>query len=130
MKNSGRNLNFLTRWKIQLESQDRKMHTVALIEMVEMFNNLSEENFDEISILLINSDICHFLSETMSYRDKTSISLINKIICHLSETEAFFKTDFFRVVKGYSRVLNSFPDTLCEHYQQDIFKCIGIVFKR
>lgn len=130
-----RAVNFLTRWKIQLDSTDSKMRLVALFEIVEMFESLTEEAADSVYSLLINSDICHFLSEIMSYREKSAMCLINKIICHLSETDEFFKIDFYRILKGYTRVMKSLPPTRSsstevDKYHKDIFTCVSIFVKR
>lgn len=127
-------INYITRWKTQLESEHKKLHLIALVEIVEMLNNLRAENAKTVYTLIIDSDICHFIAETMSYREANALSLINKIVCHLSEIEDFFKNDFFRFIKGFLRIINFFPVT--NHspsevkYHQDIFNCINIVVKR
>lgn len=123
-------INYLTRWKIQLDSSVKKMQIVALLEIVEMLNHLKDEQKDAVYTLLINSDICHFLSENMSYRCKSSMALINKIVCHLSEVDEFFKNDFVRIFKGYLRVINSFPSDVDEKYHRDILTCVNIFVKR
>lgn len=127
-------VNYLTRWKIQLDSSDKKMRLVALLEIVEMFKTITEEVSDSVYTLLINSDICYFLSENMSYREKSAMCLINKIICHLSESDDFFKNDFYRILKGYIRVVKSFPANINspsdEKYHKDIFLCVSIFVRR
>lgn len=123
-------VNYLTRWKIQLDSSDRKMYTIALLEIVEMLNHLNEEQKDGVNSLIVNSDICHFLSEKMSCEDKNAMVLTNKIVCHLSEVEGFFKNDFVRILKGYLRVINSLPTNVEEKYRRDIFNCVSIFVKR
>ena len=126
-----RQINFLTRWKIQLNSTDSKLRVIALTEIVEMLNNLPEEMQFEISKLFINSDICHFLSEIVTYRNVMLMSLTNKLVCYLSENEEFFKRDFFKILKGYLRVIAMFPDFSSDlKHQTDIFTCINIIFKR
>lgn len=126
-------LDFLTRWKLQLDSNNRKMHEVALVEIVEMINKMKGEDSEKFLLLLINSDICNFLSENMSYRDQRSMLLLNKIISRLSETDRFFKNDFYRILKGFFRVLNSFPATSSretETYHKIIFTSITNLVKR
>jgi uncharacterized protein (UPF0216 family) len=125
-------INFITRWKIQLDSRDSMIRTVALSEISDMLNSLSEEKKDEIYILLINSDICHFISETISYRDKTAMRFINKIVGHLSESDDFFKNDFFKIFKSYLRVVNTFPEKADdnEKYQKDVFECMNFILTR
>jgi hypothetical protein len=126
-------IDFLTRWKIQLEARDHQMNLVALVEIVDFINNLYEENRDEIFILLINSDICHFLQNLMSYPRDKALKLINKIVCSFSETDEFFKSEFFKIMKGYTKVLNSFPKIWYdEHreFQKNVLVCIGIIIKR
>lgn len=128
-------VNFLVQWKNQLNSKDKKAHLVALMELVELFNSVDEEIIDSVLIQLINSDIFYFLSEIMTYHDKCAMCLINKIVCHLSEVEEFFKNDFFRILKGYTRVLHSFPSKQSksikiEKYHQDILTCMGLFVKR
>ena len=117
-----------------MASKDRKLHAVGLLEIVEMFNNVKSETAMSAYVALINSDIVHFLQENINYREKTSTILIIKIVCHLSETTDFFKNDFFRMLKGFSRVINSFPISACnkehEKYHQDIFTCLSILVKR
>lgn len=128
-------MNFLTRWKIQLDSYDKRMNMVALLEMVEMFNKISEEDRDALYLFLINSDICHFLSRIMSYHERHTMLLLNKIISHFSETDEFFKNDFYRILKGYIRVLNSFPPAVTskperQTYHHNIFTCVTTLVKR
>lgn len=127
-----RQINFLTRWKIQLNSTDSKLRVIALTEIVEMLNNLPEELKYEISKLFIDSDICHFLSEIVTYRNVTLMSLTNKLVCYLSENEEFYRRDFFKILKGYLRVVAMFPAVPgdSEKHQIDIFTCINIIFKR
>jgi hypothetical protein len=125
-------INFLTRWKIQLTSSDRKLRLVALTEVVEFLNRVDEEKIYEISVILINNELSHFLSEAMSYSNKGLMSLINKIVCQLSETQEFFTRDFFKVFRGYLRVVAMFP-SVCDDsskHQQDIFSCMNIFLKR
>lgn len=100
-----------------------------------MLNALDEEGLDSACILLINSDICHFLSEILSYHEKKAVKLISKIVCQLSETDEFFRTDFYRVLKGYLRVINSMPTSSSkendtEIYHKDIFSCVGIIVRK
>lgn len=123
-------VNYLTRWKIQLDSRDKKMYKVALLEIVAMLNNLNEEQKDGVYSLIIKSDICHFLSEKMSYGDRNATMLTNKIICHLSEVETFFKSDFVRILRGYLRVIKSLLENADEKYHRDIFTCVSIFMKR
>lgn len=125
-------INFLTRWKIQLNSTDIKLRKVALTEIVEMFNKINEESQHDVYILLIHADICHFLSEVVTYRDRNLMSLANKVVCHLSETQEFFKRDFFKIFRGYLRVITSFPMVSdgSKKHQSDIFTCVNIFFKR
>lgn len=132
-KNDGKTdgkVNYLTRWKIQLDSSERKMYMVALLEIVAMINNLNEEQKDRVYSLIIKSDICHFLSEKMSYEDMNAMILTNKIVCHLSEVGKFFKNDFIRILKGYLRVINSLPANTDVKYRRDIFTCVSIFVKR
>ena len=126
-------VNFLTRWKIQLDSSDKQMHIVALLEIVEMLNQISEEDSDSLYLLLINSDLSHFLSLIMSYWDRHAMDLLNKIISHLSEADEFFKNDFHRILKGYIRVINSFPPSSTNEtklYNQNILACVINIVKR
>lgn len=93
-------INYLSRWKLKLDSEDPKTRLVALHEIVEMLDNLEPSRAKCVYKMLINSDICHFIAESMSYERKESTNLGNKIICHLSEIDEFFKNDFFRVLRG------------------------------
>lgn len=126
------NINLLTRWKIQLNSGNSKIRIVALTEIVDMINSLSEDKLEDVYILFINSDICQFISQVISYWERTALSLINKIVCHLSEIEEFFKNDFYRILKGYSRIIPSLPSTFGDNKKQqmDVFTCINILVKR
>jgi hypothetical protein len=119
-------VNFLTRWKIQLDTNDPDIRNVALSEIIEMLNSVPEEQQEEIYLLLINSDISHFISEITTYRDRKAMGFINKIVSHLSETEDFFKNDFYKMFKAYLRVVNSFPATAGDNqkHQRDIFICM------
>lgn len=91
---------YISKWKAQMQSKETKTHVIAMLEIVEMFSKLTNETASSINIVLINSDICYFLAECMSYNRKTTLSLINKIVCHLSEAAIFFKNDIFRILRG------------------------------
>lgn len=127
-------LDFLTRWRFQLTSSNSNARIAALLEITEMLKSLKEDNKESIHAFLINSDICYFLSEITSLRDKTGMDLINKIVCHLSKSEKFFINDFFRILKGYARVINSFPDVIGseenEKFQESIFNTANTLIRR
>lgn len=99
-----------------------------------MLNQMKEEYKDSVYDVLINSDICVFLSEIMNLQDRTAMSLVNKIVCHLSESGNFFKNDFFRILKSYTRVINSLPQSTAseetEKFHEDIFMFVNILIKR
>lgn len=126
-------VNYTTRWKIQLDSNDKKLQVVALAEILDFISNLSEDH-ESYFVLIINSDIIHFFGKILSYQDEIATKVINKIVCNFSETEEFFKNDFSLILKGYLRVINSIPTTIgpksSECYHQDIFKCVSILIKR
>lgn len=129
-------LNYLTRWKIQLDSNDKNLQIVALVEILEfisMTRNLSDD-YENVYVLIMNSDITHFLSNILSYQNKSATTIINKILCNFSETEEFFKNDFFIILKGYLRVINSIPSTigskLSKCYHEEIMNCVSIIIKR
>lgn len=128
-------INYIKRWKYQLESdsEHNRMRVIALMEMVTMLNDLDQKSAEPAYELLIDSDICHFIAEIMSYRDRSTLVLINKIVCHLSEVHRFYENDFFRFFKGYTRVLNFLPKAKMEKdedYHEDIFKSINLIVKR
>lgn len=132
-RSSNNGIRYLTRWKIQLESSDKTMQSVALTEIVELIINADEENIESIYKLLINSDICHFLSEVLIYSYKQSTILINKIVCHLSETHYFFKNEFQKLLRAYLRLINSFSNdnnTRESEYKKDILNTAVIIIKR
>lgn len=124
----------LTRWKIILESQNRQHRNRALVEMCDMLNSLNGETTDRVSIFLINSEICHYLEKTMSIHDEFALGMINKIICHLSETDEFFKHDFFRIVRGFVKIFNSLSEkgisNISQEEQQNTFICATLMVKR
>lgn len=126
-------VNCISRWKNLLESDSNKLRLIALIEMVEMLNGLEPQNAKSVYGLLIDSDICHFIAEIQSYRNKSALALINKIVCHLSEVQTFFANDFFRFFKSYLRILAFLPKSKMEseeNYHQNIFYTINIFVKR
>lgn len=130
-------VNYISRWKAQLEDTDKRQHLLALIEMVEMLNNSNKEKGSATAKLrnLINSDICHFISEIMSYRETNAMNMINKIVCYMSEISDFFSNGFLRIFKGYIRVLSSIPirekeDPSAVQNHRNIFTTINFIVKR
>lgn len=127
-------INFLTRWKIQLSSSNKKLEIVALVEIVDVLNQLDDEALENFVPLLLSSNISQSLSDIISFQDITKTCLISKIACHLSEAEEFFKQDFYLILKGFLRVMNSFPtagDSFNDlKFKKDLFTCITLIMKR
>lgn len=120
----------LGRWKNLLDSKDMAMHQIALMEIAEMVGDEKSEK----PLALINSDAFHFVSRILSYQQRCSLLLINKIVCHVSRVPQFYVHDFFRVLRGYANVINSFPVTgSCgkdQEYQRIILFSVNFVIKR
>lgn len=128
-------VNFISRWKIQLETSDIKKHVVVLLEVLEMFSKTKDEELKSFYLSLINSDICHFLSSIMSYSKRSAMYVLTKVISKLSEADEFFKNDFHRIIKGYLRVIHSIPSATeitedVEAYHQNIFSSVTSLVKR
>lgn len=126
--------SLLTRWKTLLDSNDSTIHLIALMEIAEMCDGRSQSSCG-IGLELINSDAFHFISRIMSYQQRSSLILINNIVCHLASVPQFYDNDFFRVLRGFANVLNSFPTTAgsCDkdkEYQRNIFSSLNYVIKR
>ncbi|KAG5673770.1 hypothetical protein PVAND_003790 [Polypedilum vanderplanki] len=127
-------LNIITKWKIQLESKDIRNNLFALLEIIKILNGeevLNNRNY--FCKKLIEAEICHFIPELLIYRRQNTIKLVNKIICHLSEYEEFFKYEFFKILRGYMRLINSFPLNEQENrlsYRNDIISTVSIITKR
>jgi hypothetical protein len=124
----------ITKWKIQLESKERREHLNALIEIVTIINcEEDERNREKFCRALIEAEICHFLVELLIYNWQSTIRLINKIICHLSEQQLFFKHDFFKVLRYFLRLINSFPpkeQDIRVEYRNNIVSTALLVIKR
>jgi hypothetical protein len=127
-------VNFLTRWKIQLSSSNKKLEVVALIEIVEFLNQLEDELLENFCSLLLSSNIGQSLSDIISFQNVAKTCLISKIVCHLSEVEEFFKYDFYLILRGFLRIMNSFPTAIDSpnsmKFMKDIFTTVTLILKR
>ncbi|CAO1438039.1 unnamed protein product [Diamesa serratosioi] len=108
------------------------MQLVALLEILDMFEHLTEENRDKVCYAMINTDICTFFNQTILYNDRIFFKLVNKIILILSETDKFFEHQFFPIIKSYLRVIGSLPrnGNLDNQYTRDIFNVATLLMKR
>ena len=124
--------NYITRWKIQLSSGEKKMQLVALLEILDMFEHLTEDNRDKVCYAMINTDTCSFFNQTILYNDRMFSKLVNKIVLILSETDKFFEHQFYPIIKSYLRVIGSLPrnGNLDNPYTRDIFKVATLLMKR
>ena len=124
--------NYITRWKIQLSSGEKKMQLVALLEILNMFEHLTEENRDRVCYAMINTDICSFINQTILYNDRIISKCVNKVILILSETDKFFEHNFYPIITSYLRAIGSLPcngnsDNL---YTKDLFNVATMLMKR
>lgn len=124
--------NYITRWKIQLSSGEKKMQLVALLEILDMFEQLTEENRDRVCYAMINTDTCSFLNQTILYNDRLFSKLVNKIVLILSETDKFFEHQFYPIIISYLRVIGSLPrnGNLDNPYTRDLFNVATLLMKR
>lgn len=122
------------KWKSQLSSDCSRSQIKALSEIILTINHAENSKKQNILRILINHDYCHFLCELLSYDSLKKTPFINKIVTELSENEKFYNNEIFKVLKGYFRLLNSFPkfnSQLCDNrFIDDIFKSIYLLILR
>ncbi|CAO1436217.1 unnamed protein product [Diamesa tonsa] len=107
------------------------MQLVALLEILNMFEHLTEENRDRVCIAMINTDILSFVNQTILYHDRIIPKCVNKIILILSETDKFFEHHFYPIITSYLRAIGSLPcNENSKLYTKDLFNVATLLVKR
>lgn len=126
----------LTYWKGELSSEENDKSVIALAEILQAINEaIFDEVFEKISEIYLNRDLCHFLCELLSNDELHNTLFINTIVCYLSENSNFYKTQFFRIMKIYQRLLTSMNESSQINssdykYIDGIFKTMSLIIMR